>query len=233
MENSDNKTISSEQYLTVVKSCLYGLDNGDSSNAYDTLTEIGDDILYYRLSKIKCQLKSNKEIIGVQFIYINRNDNKESALIDVQPYDKYDFEQTFELEPIENIVDVRVWLTDKLVGFEVVTNTNKIKIFGYQEGDAININGLEEHENFVIGFGIKADKKIGVTGIYVYYLDSKTYNIVVYSGIFYLRLRLKNKEFREKILKKLDNLEENLKILYRVCTLPDNLFFNIAKHALS
>ena len=233
METNNNKPVSNERYLTVIKSCLYGLDKGDSSTSHDTFTSLGDDLLDYRLSKIKCQLKSNKEIIGAQFIYKNRKDNKETALIDVQPYDKYDTEQIFELDPLENIIDVRVWITDQLVGFEVITNANRIKIFGNQDGDIINISELEKHENFVIGFGIKSDKKSGITGIYMYYLDSKAYNIAVYSGIFYLRLKLKNKDFQEKVFKKLNKLEENLQILYRVCTLPDNIFYNITKHAFS
>ena len=53
-------------------------------------------------------------------------------------------------------------------------------------------------------------------------------------GLRQLRAKVKkNNEFNEKIEKMKDNLNEEQKIIYDICTFPDTLFFMILKYASS
>ena len=115
-----------KQSLGVVSTCIFGKVE-EFSKYYDVKDEVGKSILDYRLTKIKCQLKSNDSIYGIQFYYRNINTGKEVALINVKAKetDLIEQEMTFG---VEEIVDFRSWLSDeiKLIGFEVTTNRGRI-----------------------------------------------------------------------------------------------------------
>ena len=225
---------SGKQSLGIRATCNYGTVE-ESSKYYDVKDEVGKSILDYRLTKIKCQLKSNDAIYGIQFYYRNINTGKEVALINVKAKetDLIEQEMTFG---VEEIVDFRSWLSDeiKLIGFEVTTNRGRIQKFGYGNDEQLRIcPDFEGNNNTIVGFGVTADDKNRVTGIYAYYLNKKTYAFYLYSGVFSLRIKAKDENYKKKYDAKFPNMSEKYKILYKVCCLPDNQFYNIIKYALS
>ena len=210
----------------------------ENTKVYDMKEEVGKKILDYRLVKIKCQLKSNESIKGIQFIYRNINTSKESTLINVKPkktdLDLVDQEMEFKME---DIIDLRIWLSSeyKLIGFEVMTSKDRTYKFGYGNDDQlIKCADFDKKDNTIVGFGVGADDKNGVTSIFGYYLKKKSYAFYLYSGVISLRIKIKDEEFRKKMESKLlPAMSEQNKILYRVCSLPDNQFCNIIKYAFS
>lgn len=210
--------------------CIYGT-VAESTN-YDMKDILGEKLIDYRLTKIKCFLKSNTSIYRIQFTYRNTNDDKETTFIDVKSNEKDLIEQEMDLNN-EEIINMRVWLNDEinLIGFEVETKKGRIQKFGYGNDDQlIKISDFEEEKRFIVGFGCYADEKNGVTAIYAYYINKKQYISIFYDGIFSLRIKLKDPKFKEKKEKELNKMNEKNKILYRISQLPDNQFFNIIKY---
>ena len=213
---------------------------GDSE-LYDMKDILGKNLLDYKISKIKCFVKSNKSIYGIQFIYRNIFIYEEKAFIDVKSKEKDLIEQEMDLSN-EDIKDLRVWLDQdiKLLGFEVITNKNRIQKFGYGDGEEQlrTISDFKEGDKVIVGFGCYADDKDGVTAIYGYYVNRKKYNYhpkyfpAIYSGILSLRVKIKDPKYKEKIERKVEKMDVRNKILFRVAQLPDYQFYNILKYSI-
>ena len=222
-----------ENVLCFITTCNYGTVE-ESSKYYDMKEILGEKLIDYRLTKIKCFLKSNTSIYGIQFTYRNINDCKETTFIDVKSNEKDLIEQDMDLNN-EEIKDLRIWLNDEiyLIGFEVETNKGRIQKFGYGNNEQlIKIPDFEEENRVVIGFGCCADEKKGVTSLYGYYINKKQYISICYGGIFSLRIKLRDPEFYKKVEKNLNKMTEKNKILFKICQLPDNQFFNIIKYTI-
>ena len=223
-----------DRIIKIRATCNFGKTT-ENSIYYDVTDEIGpENLLYYRISKIICQIKSNESIYGIKFIYRNINDGKEKALINVKPkeFDLIEQEMTLSLE---DIVDLRTWVSDdiKLIGFEVTTNKGRTQKFGYGNDEELRkIHEFENNENNIVGFNVSADDKNGVTALYAYYLNKRTYTFWLYSGIFSLRIKVKDEKYRKMIENKLSKMSDKNKILYRICCLPDNQFFQVIKYTL-
>ena len=201
---------------------------------YDVYDKVGKSLINYRITKIKCQLKENVGIYGIKCYYRDRNTGKEELLINVENKDLDLIEQEM-IFGIEEIVNFRAWLSYdyKLIGFEVITNRGNKKKFGYGDDKQLRIcSELADERNTIIGFGVVADDKDGVTGIYALYLNRITYSLYIYGGIFDLRMKLKNNNYKEKVESILPNMNEKYNILYRICCLHENQFFSIIKYAL-
>ena len=205
----------------------------DDSTFFDPYNNLGDKLLDDKLIKIQCQLIPNKSIAGIQFIYRNINDGQEIALIDIKSSEKDLIEQEMVLNN-ENIIDLKVFLREvKLVGFEVTTNRNHSKKFGYgNDEELIKISDLENLDNVVVGFGVCYGKELGVSSLYFYYMKRLDYVLQIYSGVLSLKVKLKEKDFRQKVEEKLSKMSEKNKLFYRICSLPDNLYFGIIKYSL-
>jgi hypothetical protein len=224
------------QLLGIKSTCCYGK-VGENSKYYDMREELGKKILDYRLIKIKCQLKSNDSIQGIQFIYRNINTSQEVALINVKGKELNLIEQEMDFK-MEEIVDLRIWLKDdgdfKLIGFEIKTSKGRIQKFGYGNDEQLRIiPDFYSKDQAIVGFGVAAEDEKGVTALYAYFLNKRTYAFYLYSGVISLRIKIKDEEFKKKINAKLPSMSEKNKILFRVCALPDNQFFNIIKFAVS
>ena len=227
-------SIENNEEIGIYSTCNFG-STDETSKCYDIRNEVGKKIIHYKLSKIKCQIKSKDSIYGIQFIYRNINTCKEETLIDVKSTDYNLIEQEMSMNG-EELVDLRTWLSEeiKLIGFEVTTNKGRTQKFGYGNDEQLRMcPDLVEKDRVIVGFGVSADEKKGVTSLYAYYINKATYSFHLYRGVLSLRTKIKNEEYRKKIRPKLDNLSEQNKILYRICSLPDNQFFNIIKYALS
>jgi hypothetical protein len=217
--------------IPIIETCNYG--TVFSENDYhDIKTQLGDNLLDYKITKIKCQLKSNTNIQGIQFFYKNINTGEEKALIDIKKNDGELIEQEMILNN-EDIIDLKVFLKDViLVGFEVTTNKKRSKKFGYGgDEDLINIPDLENLDKIIVGFGVCSSDD-GISSIYCYYSSKRDYVFHLYTGLLSLRIKLKDSNFKEKTDKKLPKMNDKNKLLYRICSLPDNLYFNIIKYAL-
>ena len=217
--------------IPIIETCNYG--TVFSENAYhDIKTQLGDNLLDYKITKIKCQLKSNTNIQGIQFFYKNINTGEEKALIDIKKNDGELIEQEMILNN-EDIIDLKVFLKDViLVGFEVTTNKKRSKKFGYGEDeDLIAIPDLENLDKIIVGFGVCSNQD-GISSIYCYYSRKRDYVFHLYTGLLSLRIKLKDSNFKEKTKNKLPTMNDKNKLLYRICSLPDNLYFNIIKYAL-
>ena len=154
----------------------YGTVNDDST-FFDPYYDLGDKLLDYKLIKIQCQLIPNKSIAGIQFIYRNINDGQEIALIDIKSSEKDLIEQEMVLNN-EIIINLKVFLKDiVLIGFEVTTNKNHSKKFGYgQDEDLIIEPDLQNLDNVVVGFGVCYEKKLGVSSLYFRYMKRLDYD---------------------------------------------------------
>ena len=154
---------------------LYGTIYEDST-FFEPYNNLGDKLLDYKLIKIQSQLKSNKSIAGIQFIYKNINNDQEIALIDIKSSEKDLIEQEMVLNN-ENITNLKVFLKDiVLIGFEVTTNKNHSKKFGYGEDEElINLPELENLDNVVVGIGVWHEKKLGVSSLCFHYMKTSDY----------------------------------------------------------
>ncbi len=225
---------SGKKQIEVAPTCLYGRVE-ENSKYYDVKDEVGKSLLDYRITKIKCQVKSNDSIYGIQFYYRNINTGKETALINVKAKetDLIEQEMTFG---VEEIVDLRTWVDDEiqLIGFEITTNRGRIKKFGYGNDEQLRTcPDFLDKDKTIVGFGVTADNRNRVVGLYGYYLNKKTYAFYLYSGVFSLRIKTKDENYKKKFDAKYPNMNEKYKVLYKVCCLPDNQFYNIIKYALS
>ena len=227
MSNSEIKK------TNIFLTCLYG---NIQKNAilYNYTDKINNRILEYKLTKIICQSKLNENIRGMQFFYKNVIDNKEIALIDIKSKEKDLIEEHFYLNG-EDIINMNVWLdalTLNLLGFEIITNKNRKKKFGYGNNEQlINIPDFKELTNIILGFNVYTNQNNELTCIYAYYMDKNEYFWLKFEGIFALKNQLSNQNYNEKIIKKLNNMSRENQILYRICKLPKNLFFDIIKYA--
>ena len=222
----------SVESILLEPTCIYGSVEGESERQ-DMQEKLGDKLLDYRITKIKCFLKSKTSIFGIQFIYRNINDCKETTFIDVKSQQNDLILQEMNLAN-EEIRDLRVWLNQdiKLIGFEVITNKRSQK-FGYgNEDELIKVPDFENLDKIIVGFGCYADQTNGVTGLYAFFINRKKYISIIYTGIFALRIKIKDSKFKEEAEKKLVKMNEKNKILYKICQLPDNQFFNVIKYSI-
>ena len=65
-----------------------------------------------------------------------------------------------------------------------------------------------------------------------YYLDRKVFTLILYSGLFSLRIKLKDEKYKKEIDNKLKDMDYSDKALYYICLLPINQFNEIMKFAL-
>ena len=219
--------------LELKTTCNYGYAD-ESSKFYDVKNIAGTNLFDYRITKIKCQLKSNDSIYGIQFYYRNKTNGKELVLIDVKSKKTNLIEQemTFGLE---EIVYLRTWISydlSKIIGFETTTNRGKIQKIGYgDEGQLRVLPGLKGMT--IVGFGVGADDRNGVTSLYAYYLNKRAYSYILYSGIFSLRIKAVDEKYKKKFEEKLPNMNEEYKLCFKICCLSNNQFYDIMKYALN
>ena len=197
---------------------------------YDIFKEF---LIGYRLYKIKCWAEIDSGIIGIQLCYKDRETNEEIISINKHKPEDSNF-QEFILEPLELITGISIWKNNSLKGFEIITNKKRIKRFGYENGEKIVPEEFEENNiNIILGFFFTYEPKIGISSMGCYYLNRKYFSIILYSGILYLRIKLKDEKYKNEILKKLKDMDISDRALYYACLLPSKQFFGIIKYTLS
>ena len=98
--------------LEIQETYIYG--SVRTSNRLDMKEILGNKILDYRIKKIRCQLKKDESISGIQFIYENVNDGSLKSIIDYKSKEVDIIEQEFELNN-ENIKGMNVYLNSDII----------------------------------------------------------------------------------------------------------------------
>ena len=219
-------------FVEILKTNTFGLIQ--LSSKFHGMQPIETKLLSYYISKIKVELKSNQYITGIIVTFTNRTDNTNIDVINIPSKKKSNLEQDFVLDSTEFITDVRVWVKERLTGFEITTNKGTIRKFGYgEEGSMVRIPELIGGDQVIVGFEVCADEKDGITGMACYYLSKNKYSTVLHTGLRYLKIKLKDDFFKQKIEKKIQNLSDEYRTLFHACLLPDNTFFEVMKYIVT
>ena len=143
-------------------------------------------------------------------------------------------EQEIVLDSNEMINKLTIWICDQFRGFEVMTNKNKKQRFGWceegKEWKKIYLDEFSENNNYLIGFYGSIHKIEGILSMGFYYIKEKSFYLFSYVGLFRLRVKLKNEEFRKKVFENFERYKFSDKALCKACILPDNQFFGIIKY---
>jgi len=203
---------------------------------FDEIKILGGYLLNYKLHKIKCFYEKNVGICGLQIFYIERMTSQETKTIDVgKKYTNENIEeQEIVLDSNEMINKLTIWICDQFRGFEVMTNKNKKQRFGWcdegKEWKKIYLDEFNENNNYLIGFFGSIHKIEGILSMGFYYIKEKLFYLFSYDGLFRLRVKLKNEEFRKKVFENFERYKFSDKALCKACILPDNQFFGIIKY---
>ena len=210
----------------------YGLIT-EKSLTYDDLSTFSYYLISYRIYCIRCWQNKQLGIIGIQLLYRDRDTNEEIISVNKANNDKSTLVE-FNLDPLEFIIGITVYKNNLLNGFSIKTNKKREKLFGYDTGDQIIPEEFEdEGKNVILGFFFTFEPNMRASSIGCYYLNKTFFSLILYSGILYLRIRLKDEKFRKEIEKKLDKLDRTYIALYRMCILPNMQFYGVLKYSLS
>ena len=190
-------------------------------------------MISYRIHRIRCWQNKQLGIIGIQLYYKDRDTNEEIISINkVKNADSTLIE--FNLNPLEYITGLTIYKTDLLNGFSIITNKKREKLFGYDIGEQIIPESFEEEgKNVILGFFFTFEQNLVISSIGCYYLNRIFFSLILYSGILYLRIKLKDEGFRKEIENKLDKLDKPYIALYKICLLPNIQFYGVLKYTLS
>jgi hypothetical protein len=207
--------------------------NESATINYDCVGDKGLDFLDYHIHKICYKLKSNEFIQSMKIVFKNRNDGHLETLLDTAPNEEKTDE--YELDDNEEIKEVRIWKkNDSVIGFEITTNKDRSKKFGYGVDEPEKIKEFQNGDKIIFGFGCHANQQYGVCSIYCYYMDKRKYGIVQNSGLLQLRAKLKkNPEFKKEMEDKKASLTPQQKLILETCDLADAAFFPLASYIMT
>ena len=213
-------------------------EEGEKTKNYDYTKELRMKVLDYRITKIKYSLNENQGIQSLEMIYKNRNDGSLKTLLDtVDTHLEKETINEINFGDDEEIIDTLFYIknTGELAAICIYTNTGTVKYLGDQsKGTVINDNNFSDKNKRILGYGVHACKKLGVTSIYSYFIDKIKYGIIKYSGLLYLRAKLrKNPDFQKETENKISTLTELQKLILKTCYLPDTAFFPLISYLLT
>jgi hypothetical protein len=212
---------------------FYGLITNNNIS-FDDKSYFNNSLILMKLNRIKCFVTMDKTIIGMQIIYKDRNQdgkNKEFQTIFFKINNNC-YEQEFIIENEESIINITIYKDEKINGFEIFTNKNRNFLFGINSGNKIMLNEFSSNNNIVVGFYSKFDRYIGLAGMGFYYISLKEQQIFLYSGLFYLRAKLKNVNFYESIKNDIEKLDYTNKAVLKLAMLPRNIFGFVMKYII-
>ena len=217
----------------IKESDCYGLISNNSISL-DDKDNFGNSMILMELHKIKCFISKNNTIVGIQTIYKDWREKdkvKEYQSIFIK-IDNNCLEQEFIFQETEAIINITIWKDEIINGFEITTNKERIFLFGLNSGNKIMLNEFSTGTNMVVGMFTKFDYKIGLTALGFYYTKIKEHLILLYSGFFYLRAKIKNEKFYNSIKHNFSNMDYITKTILNLSLLPKNLFVNIIKYII-
>ena len=196
----------------------YGLITNDCLTLDDKYT-FNNSLILVELYKIVCFISKNKNIIGIKTVFRDRV-KKDNDIEYQSIYIKLDnncLEQEFIFKNNESIINITIWKEEVINGFEIITNQNRTFLFGLNSGTKIMLNEFSSNINKVIGFFAKFDLRIGLSALGLYYISSREHIILLYSGLFYLRAKLKNEKYRNSIIDEESKLDFANQTILNLC----------------
>lgn len=217
-------------YITKIENTSnYGLVK-ENLSFYDEQAILGEYLLYFRIYKIRCRFEKNIGLSGIQIIHKDRITSKEITTIDISK-NEYEEEDEIILDSKEMINEITLWKDDALRGFEIKTNKDRRRKFGWcGEGTKVELDEFDNGNNYLVGFFLGFHAKEGIQCMGFYYINKKNFYQLLNLGFFELRVKLKNVEFKRKIVEKINQLEYSDKVLFKACCLPDNPFYGVFKY---
>lgn len=205
---------------------------------YDFTSTLKGNVLEYKIHEIKYTLGESQNVQTLTMVYKNRNDGHLETLLNTEKSATDAKEEIIEFDDNEEIVDVFFYVKEEgntLAAFMIKTNLKPAKYIGNQDkGRLVKSRDLETGKKIVLGFGVNAGKKYGVSSIYCYYMDKSKFGILQYSGLLQLRAKLKlNPEFKKELEAKKESLNDKQKLMLSTCDLPDAAFFPVASYIMS
>ena len=156
---------------------------------------------------------------GIQIIYKDRITSKEVKTIDVNKKDCGE-EDEIIFEANEMVNKITLWKEESLRGFEIKTNKNREKKFGWcGEGTKVELDEFDYGNNYLVGFYLGFQKNVGILSMGFYYINKKTFYLLLNLGIFILRVKAKKEEFKKKIEENFNSLDYSDKALFKAKTL--------------
>ena len=228
---SDYKYLIEKKLVEYSATPNYGLIT-EKSITLDDISIFGYYLISYRVHSIRCWQNKQLGIIGIQLHYKDRDTNEDIISVNKVKNDKSTLVE-FILDPLEFIIGLTIYKSDLLNGFSIKTNKKREKLFGYDLGDKIIPEEFEEDKNVILGFFFTFEPNMRASSIGCYYLNKTFFSLILYSGILYLRIRLKDEKFKNEIEKKLDKLDKPYVALFKMCLLPNIQFYGILKYSLS
>ena len=228
---SDYKYLIEQKLVEYSATPNYGLIT-EKSITLDDISIFGYYLISYRVHSIRCWQNKQLGIIGIQLHYKDRDTNEDIISVNKVKNDKSTLVE-FILDPLEFIIGLTIYKSDLLNGFSIKTNKKREKLFGYDLGDKIIPEEFEEDKNVILGFFFTFEPNMRASSIGCYYLNKTFFSLILYSGILYLRIRLKDEKFKNEIEKKLDKLDKPYVALFKMCLLPNIQFYGVLKYSLS
>ena len=200
---------------------------------YDDEEILKENLFNYKLYRIKCWTEKNGGLLGLEIYYRHRITSKEIKTIDIKIEKNSDIEeQEIILESKEMVNKIALWKKEALTGFEIKTNKNREQKFGHC-GVSTKIE-LEQFNgnNYLCGLFIGFHGDDGIISMGCYYMNKREFYLLLYYGIYCLRVKLRKEEFKDKIVGKLEQINYSDKALYKLCTLPNKQFYEIFKYII-
>lgn len=229
---SNYKNLIEKKLVNYEATSNYGLIT-EKSLLLDDLLVFNEFLICYRLHRIRCWQNKQLGLIGIQLFYkdrvtneeiisLNKSKNTESTLVE------------FNLDSLEYITGLTIYKTDLLNGFSIITNKKRQKLFGYDIGEKIIPEAFEEEgKNVILGFFFTFEPNFVISSVGCYYLNRIFFSMILYSGVLYLRIKLKDEKFRKEIENKINTIDKSFKALFKMCLLPNILFYGVLKYSLS
>ena len=209
-------------------------------------TPRGDKFFDYTLKKICYKLRDDKDEKGniykriqyLKLIYLNQ-EGKEEVLLDTS--NGKELPETIGLFKGEEIIEsVKVYLKDELLcGIELFTNESKLINTSYSIGasSSPDIESIEikDDKKMIVGLGCEANEQTGINSIYFYQAyKNKDYELYGTLGFRLLRAKVRqNEEFKKNIEEIKNNLTEEQKLTYDICTYSNSIFFTVLDYIIS
>lgn len=212
-------------------------DDTKKTKIYDCTSKVHEKLLDFHIHELIYTLNSEQIIQSLKCVYKSRYDGHTEILLDTTNNETDPKEEKITFGELEEIVNILFYVSkeDRLVSICIETNQGINKYIGdYTKGDLIKDDDLDTKKNIVVGFGVNANKKYGVTSLFCYIVDKNKYGIIKYSGLLQLRAKLKkNPKFKEEAESKKGALKPEQKLLLDICDLPDAAFFPVASYVMS
>ena len=130
--------------------------------------------------------------------YIIGNVEFYNSIIDVNKKDCGE-EDEIIFEASEMVNKITIWKDESFRGFEIKTNKKREKKFGWcGEGTRVELEEFDCGINYLVGFYLGFQKNVGILNMGFYYINKKSFYLLLNLGIFFLRITVKKEEFKKK-----------------------------------